>query len=147
MDLAFQGRRFISFILPPGYQALATLHLRERHVYDQAAMHAGGAAGSNSIATEHPPRETQLANTADDAGKLQQGFFTLIGSSDDFRIGQEIVIVMPRFGTGPSVPASLFLYMQRNVQWLSFTVAGRMCLVAAVVCLSLRARIPAHLPK
>jgi hypothetical protein len=79
---------------------------------------------------------------ADEAGKPQQGAFTLIGESNDFRIGQEINIMMPRFGGGPSVPASPFFYLQNDVQWMTFTVAGLVCLVASVVCLILRARTP-----
>ncbi|OAI49993.1 hypothetical protein AYO44_06060 [Planctomycetaceae bacterium SCGC AG-212-F19] len=88
--------------------------------------------------------ETEFQYTfADDGGKAQQGAFTLIGSSDDFRIGQEIAIMMPRFGSGPSVPASWSFYLEHDVQWLSFTVAGLVCLVGAVVCLIWRARTPA----
>jgi hypothetical protein len=93
---------------------------------------------------EAPMYETDFQYTfTDDAGKPRQGAFTVIGSSDDFRIGQEITIMMPRFGSGPSVPASWFFYLQHDVQWLSFTVAGLVCLGVAVVCLVWRARTPA----
>src|SRR5262245_22120123 len=74
---------------------------------------------------ESPLHETHFQYSfADESGKAQQGAFTLIGISDDFRIGQEIAIMMPRFGSGPSVPASWSFYLQHDVQWLSFTVAG-----------------------
>src|SRR5262245_8630025 len=93
---------------------------------------------------EAPMYETDFHYTfVDDAGKPQQSAFTLIGSSDDFRIGQEIAIMMPRFGSGTSVPASFSFYLQHDVQWLSFTVAGLVSLVVAVVCLIWRAWTPA----
>lgn len=92
---------------------------------------------------EAPMYETEFQYTfADDAAKPRHGAFTLIGSSDDFRIGAEIPVMMPRFGSGPSVPASFSFYLQHDVQWLSFTGAGLVCLVVAVGCLIARARTP-----
>jgi len=91
-----------------------------------------------------PLYETEFQYTfADDDGKAQPGAFTLIGASNDFRIGQEIAIMLPRSGSGPSVPASWSFYLQHDVQWLSFTVAGLVCLVVAILCLIGRARPPA----
>jgi hypothetical protein len=87
--------------------------------------------------------QTDFHYTFADAGTPRHGVFTLIGSSDDFRIGEEIAIMMPRFGSGPSTPASLSFYLQHDIQWLTFTVAGLVCLVAAVVFLIWRARTPA----
>lgn len=92
---------------------------------------------------ESPMYETEFQYTfTDQAGKPRQDAFSLIGTSDDFRINQQLAIMTPRFGDGPSMPASVFFYLEHDVQWLSFTVAGVVCLVGAVVCLIWRARTP-----
>lgn len=115
------------WLMLTGRRATAQISDREEHIV--------GYISRRSIRNV-PLIETEYHFTfTDAAGAEQRHSFLLIGSSEDFRIGQEVPVMYPRWGSGPAAPASWSFYVDHDPAWFTVTAVGTVCLLVALGCL------------